>query len=237
MNIRTLVKHGLNLIGIDIIRSRNSPRLTLLGLKHLEFGGVVDVGANEGQFARYISKFFPDAKLYCFEPLDAPFNKLVEWADTQNNRVACFQFALGDCPGEAVMHLHEQHTPSSSLLASTDTCHTLYPQTQAEHLTRIQVSTLDKALGDALDSMPRDILLKLDVQGFEDRVLRGGRQVLSQCRAVILEINLDPMYSDQANFQDLMCLLWDANFRYAGNLDQIYGEDGRVLWLDAVFLK
>ena len=26
-------------------------------------------------------------------------------------------------------------------------------------------------------------------------------------------------------------------YRYAGNLDQVYGEDGRVVFLDAVFVK
>jgi hypothetical protein len=32
-------------------------------------------------------------------------------------------------------------------------------------------------------------------------------------------------------------LLYDAGFTYAGNLDQAFGEDGRVVFLDAVFLR
>ena len=142
---------------------------------------------------------------------------------------------LGDNVGEADMHLHEKHTPSTSLLASTDNCHSLYPQTKAEHKTRIKVSTLDIAIKDFIDTLPCDILLKLDVQGFEDRVLHGSARVLTQCRAVGLEVSIDPLYEGQANFYVLSNLLHEAGFHYAGNLDQCYGDDGRVVFLDAVF--
>ncbi len=237
MNLRTLIKRGANAVGIDLIPIKNSPRRTLLGLSRMSFGSVIDVGANEGQFARQISEFFPDARIYCFEPLEQPFQMLSAWAKKQEGRIRCFQTALGDSAGEGEMHLHEQHTPSSSLLEATDTCHRLYPQTQVERMTRVQVSTLDTALEEALESMPREILLKLDVQGFEDRVLRGGMRMLSQCQAVLLEVCLDPLYTGQANFHELVQLLYDSKFRYAGNLDQAYGQDGRVIFLDAVFVK
>jgi len=237
MNLGTLFKRGANAIGIDVIRTHNSPRRTFLGLSRLGFRSIIDVGANEGQFARQISKFYPNAKLYCFEPLEKPFQELLAWARGQKDRVRCFQTALGDHAGEGEMHLHEQHTPSSSLLAATDACHRLYPQTQSERMTRIQISTLDAEIDELLDSMPRDILLKLDVQGFEDRVLRGAGRVLSQCRAVVLEVCLDPLYEEQATFYELAQLLHEAKFRYAGNLDQVYGEDGRVVYLDAIFVR
>lgn len=174
MGLKNIIRKGLNLLGFDVIRLHQVPKRTLLGLSRHNIGTIIDVGANEGQFARTAAKIFPRAELYCFEPLEDPFRKLSAWAQSQNGRVRCFQMALGDQEGEAEMHLHVQHTPSSSLLASTATCHRLYPQTQVESLTRVRVSTLDEALKDALDRMPRELLLKLDVQGFEDRVLRGG---------------------------------------------------------------
>lgn len=237
MSLKNTVRSAVNRLGFDVIRLKRSPQRTLLGLPRLNIGTIIDVGANQGQFARMISDFFPRAELYCFEPLEEPFRQISAWAQAQNSRVHCFQLALGEQEGEMEMHLHEQHTPSSSLLAATDTCHRLYPQTQAERMTRIRVSTLDQALEDALDHMPREILLKLDVQGFEDRVLRGGTRVLSQCQAVVLEVCLDPLYEEQADFHGLAQLLHTAGFRYAGNLNQAYGEDGRVIFLDAVFVR
>lgn len=152
MSLKNVLRSAVNRLGFDVVRLKRSPQRTLLGLSRLNIGTIINVGANQGQFARLISGFFPRAELYCFEPLEEPFRQLSAWAQAQNSRVHCFQLALGEQDGEMEMHLHEQHTPSSSLLASTDTCHRLYPQTQAERMTRIRVSTLDRALEDALDT-------------------------------------------------------------------------------------
>lgn len=237
MSIKSLVRETVNRAGFDVVRLHNSPKRTLLGLAGMEMGAVIDVGANQGQFARLISGFFPRAQVYCFEPLPGPFQVLSAWAQTQNGRVHCFQMALGDQEGEVEMHLHEQHTPSSSLLPTTETCHRLYPQTQAESMARVRVSTLDQALEASTATMPEPILLKLDVQGFEDRVLRGGKQMLSRCQSIVLEVCVEPLYSGQAEFIDLASMLRDSGFRYAGNLDQSYGDDGRVVYFDALFWK
>ena len=203
----------------------------------MAIASVIDCGANEGQFGRAISAVFPEAQLYCFEPLQEPYGRLCAWAKTQHGRVQCFNFALGDEQGEVEMHRHDGHTPSSSLLASTAHGHRIYPQTQIESLSKVQLTTLDQALQRRLENMPRGILLKLDVQGFEDRVLRGASKVLDACTACVLEVCLDPLYENQAEFLELARLLDDAGYRYAGNLDQVYADDGRVVYLDAVFRK
>lgn len=237
MSMKSLVRGAFNKAGIDVVPLRRSPSRTLLGLANARFGSIIDVGANRGQFAREVSAFFPQARLFCFEPLPGPYAELSAWAATQGGRVQCFDTALGEAAGEMPMHQHDDNLASSSLLAATDTCHALYPQTRAEHLTTIRIDTLDAVLGPALDAMPRDILLKLDVQGFEDRVLRGGPRVLAQCRAVILEVSIEPLYQQQADFHALSSLLHAAGLKYAGNLEQVYAEDGRVAFLDAVFRR
>jgi FkbM family methyltransferase len=237
MALKCALRRAVNLLGLDVIRLQGSPKRTLLGVSRLSIGTVIDVGANEGQFARMILGFFPEAALYCFEPLEGPFRKLSAWAQDRSDQVRCFQLALGDREGEAEMHLHLNHTPSSSLLAATDTCHRLYPQTKSESMARIRLSTLDNALEEILDRMRGETFLKLDVQGYEDRVLRGGRSVLSKCRVVMLEVCLDPLYEEQANYHGLVQLLREAGFRYAGNINQTYGTDGRVVFLDAMFVK
>lgn len=62
--MKRLIKKLFNSFGFDIIRLNNSPNHTLLGLKSLPIKMIIDVGANEGQFAKMISKFFPDAMIY-----------------------------------------------------------------------------------------------------------------------------------------------------------------------------
>jgi FkbM family methyltransferase len=236
-SLKKVLRRAINSLDLDIVRVHRSPKRTLLGMKNFNIRTVIDVGANQGQFARMISSFFPDAGLYCFEPLACPFRVLSAWAQTQGGRVRCFQMALGDVQGEVEMHLHMDHTPSSSFLEATERCHELYPQTQREKITKVYMTTLDEALKGELERMPRDILLKLDVQGFEDRVLLGGQGVLAASRACILEVNLAPLYDGQATFLQLTQILYEAGLRYAGNLDQAYEQNGRVVFLDAVFVR
>jgi FkbM family methyltransferase len=237
MNLKKTLRSVVNRTGFDVVRLHSSPRRTLLGLVGHEFRSVIDVGANKGQFAKEISALFPHAQLFCFEPLEEPFRALSEWAGLQGGRVRCYKTALGESEGVVTMQEHSDHSPSSSLLATTETCQELYPQTRAAQSTSIRIATMDEVLADELPKIPRDILLKLDVQGFEDRVIRGGRGVLSQCHAVILEVCVAPLYQAQANFQVLNNLLYEAGFSYVGNLDQVFGPDGKVVFLDAVFSR
>lgn len=235
--IRTPVKRLFHTFGLDIVRLKNVPRGTLAGLRHRPIRTVIDCGANQGQFARYISSLFPDASLYCFEPLREPFQSLTAWVATQGNSVCCFNVALGHREGEVVIHQHVNHSVSSSLLVSTDHEVSVFPQTLNQREVTVPLSTLDSALEYFLDEMAPEILLKLDVQGYEDRVLRGAANLLQRVHACLLEVSVDPMYAGQATFKDLVMLLDEYDLEYAGNLDQSYGEDGRVMWLDALFVR
>lgn len=236
-SIKQLIKVGFNLAGFDIVRNKNSPEQTLLGLKSRPIRSVIDVGANTGQFAKKISDFFPEAKLYCFEPLPEPFDALSAWAKTQNGRVVSFNLAIGEKEGEAEMFLHEDHTPSSSLLATTELTEQYYPFTKGKKRIRVRQATLDAALDEVRAELSSEILIKLDVQGYEDRVIAGGTNTFSKASACILEVSLDKLYEGQADFKELLLMLEELGYRYVGNLDQVYGEDGHCIFLDAVFLK
>jgi hypothetical protein len=135
------------------------------------------------------------------------------------------------------MHRHDDHSPSSSLLASTAHGRELFPQTRAESMAKVRLTTLDRALEGHFGEMKHELFLKLDVQGFEDRVLRGATRLLTQCSACLLEVNVDPLFEGQADFSDLVRILGDADYRYAGNMDQTYAVDGRVIYLDALFIR
>jgi hypothetical protein len=56
-------------------------------------------------------------------------------------------------------------------------------------------------------------------------------------KACILEVCLDKLYEGQAEFKGIIELLYELGFKYAGNLDQSYADDGHVTFIDAVFVK
>lgn len=198
---------------------------------------VIDVGANTGQFAREAVKRFPRAELFCFEPLVGAFEELQRWASSVDHRVTVFNYAVGETEGSTVFHQHSAHSTSSSLLETTTLNTQYYPFMQKQQEVLVKVEALDTALAKHRSQMERAVLLKLDVQGFEDRVLRGAKETLGYATACLLEIDLDLLYKGQASFGDLTHILYAAGYRYAGNLDQIYADDGHVIFGDALFVK
>ncbi len=88
----------------------------------------------------------------------------------------------------------------------------------------------------ALGRLPKGQQNKTE-QAYEDRVLKGGIEILKKASACILEVSLDSLYEGQADFYQLTSFLSEMNYIYAGNLDQIYGQDGRVIFFDALYIK
>jgi FkbM family methyltransferase len=233
---KAAIKKALDGVGLTITRSSNAPERTLLGLARLTVRTIIDVGANEGQFARRMLKVFPNATIYCFEPLPAPFRVLEQWSKgLQRGRVIPINRAIGDRSGQITMKCHDRHSPSSSVLKTTPVALQLYPRLSAQTDIVVTQSTMDESL-DVL-SISNDVLIKMDVQGYEDRVVAGGAQTFSRAIACITEVTLDQLYEDQAEFVRLIGALSEHGYRYAGNLLQSYAADGHCVFVDALFVR
>jgi FkbM family methyltransferase len=235
--LKRLVKSALNGLGFDLVQLSNSPSRTLLGLCNIQFDSIIDIGANTGQFARTMRRFFPRATIYCFEPLPQPYISLSKWAATQDGRVKPIQVALGDYESSVEMNFHFHHSPSSSLLPTTALAEKMYPAIKEQKSVMVRQTTLDHAIAEFNVVLGGKSLVKLDVQGFEDRVLQGGHETFTRASACILEVSIDQLYASQPQFKDLLLRLDGFQYRYVGNLDQTYANDGHCVFFDALFIK
>jgi FkbM family methyltransferase len=235
--MRNLVKNLAHGIGFDIRKQQYNPEYSLLGLRTQPFGTVLDVGANTGQFARRAAELFPEASIVSFEPLPDAFEKLQRWALKHAPRTHAIQVALGDSDGVVQMYRHVEHTVSSSLLSSTDENGRLYPVTRAQQKVGVKVRRLDSLAAEFAPWVRDEVLVKLDVQGFEDRVIRGGMHTIGRASACIVELNLKGLYDGQARVPDIVSLFDDLGFDYAGNISQHCDPGGRVNFIDALFRK
>jgi FkbM family methyltransferase len=234
--IRGAISVLLRPLGFDLIRLYRLPRTTFMGLSRLPINTIVDVGANRGQFAAEALTFFPRAHVISFEPQPSAFHVLDQLAASRRGQLTSVNLALGDKEGVARMQVHVDWDFSSSLLATTPLAHQLYPYQQQQTTIDIRLTTLDRYFETSPLRLEPDILVKIDAQGYDDRVIRGGRSVFSRARACIVEINLDQLYEQQGSFKEIFALLDEFGFRYVGNLDQTYATDGHVVFIDAVFL-
>ncbi len=141
----------------------------------------VDVGANVGYFVALAAGLVgPRGRVTAFEPSPYALERLRALvADNGWRHVEVRAEAIGDSPGRLALPAPdpENHTPS--LLAS--------PAGRA--VTEVEVDTLDRCA--AAWPGRRVDLLKLDIEGFEERALVGAEGLLAagQVRAILVELN------------------------------------------------
>jgi FkbM family methyltransferase len=234
--MKSMIREFAASYGLNISRQSENPMHTFLGLPSFPIHSILDVGANTGQFARIARNHFPYARIFSFEPIPEAYQTLSRWVKEDGN-AAAFQVALGDVNSLADIQVHQDHTPSSSLLPTTLLSHELFPQTVTQHKLEIHIRRGDEFITELGPALEDEILLKLDVQGFEAHVLRGAEKILKRARACIVEINVAQFYEGQSDFFDICELVNIAGMKYAGNLSQTYAKDGHVLYFDAIFQR
>jgi FkbM family methyltransferase len=203
-------------------------------IKNLNIRTVLDVGANIGQFAGEIHAILPEAAIYSFEPLRDCYNLLVEKM-SHVPKFRAFDFALGSEALEIEMHRSE-FTPSSSILQMGEQHKQAFPFTSKEALEKIAVKRLDDVTRD-LD-LAENILIKIDVQGFEDRVIAGGLNTIQLAKLLIVETSFESLYEDQPLFDTIYETLKRMGFAYHGNFSQLLNPmDGKILQADGIFIR
>jgi len=202
--------------------------------KKLNFKAIIDVGANEGQSIEKFSKIFPEAVFYCFEPLPEPFQKLKNKFQNQNN-VHLYPLALGNESSEKIIFRNE-FSPSSSILPMKKIHKTAFTYTEKEFKEKIEIRRLDDILKNTLIAKP--YFVKIDVQGFEAEVIKGGMETIKNANVIILETSFIQLYEGAPLFDDIYVILRDAGFEYIGAYDQLANpNDGMILQQDAIFIK
>jgi FkbM family methyltransferase len=198
---------------------------------------ILDIGANKGQFARLAREVFADAAIYSFEPLPDCFAELRAALPGDQNFFP-FENAIGS-KEETLEFFRSFHTPSSSFLKMEELHKEAFPESQEGQSavpTIVQVKTLDGVLGDK--KLEKNILVKIDVQGFEMEAIEGAKGVLADAKIAILEMSFLNIYENQPLFHDVYEKMYNLGFRFRGSLAQmLHPITEEIVQTDAIFVK
>lgn len=230
--VKNILKSALSKLGFVVYRKQ--PWMdNFRWLQKHKIETVLDIGANEGLFAMEYARILPDATIYSFEPIRSVFERLKHRTNGMN--VKLFNYGLGDVSGKLKINVN-QFSPSSSILELSAVHKDNYGFAVKSTEEEISIKRLDDEF--AVSDFEKNLLVKIDVQGFEDKVISGAGHILAISKVVYLEMTFKELYSGQKLFHDLYMRLYDLGFDYTGSMSQNYDvHDGSVLYEDAVFIN
>jgi FkbM family methyltransferase len=186
---------------------------------------IFDVGANVGQTAKTYRRLFPTADIWSFEPFPASYESLCRSLSDQ--RFHPVPLALSDEITSTTLNIGAASITNSLLRRETDTGKTI----------QIQTDTVDRFCSE--HGISHIDILKVDVEGAENRVFRGAQGMFSRgaVRSVFVEVYFDPVYEGMPLMWDLHAQLGEVGFRLHGLYSLYAGGNGLLSFGNALYVQ
>jgi len=192
---------------------------------------ILDVGAAGGETCIMFTEAFPQGSVYGFEPIQATFTKLKEHTKAYPN-ITIYHTALGNAKEQTSINVMSRIT-SSSLFQSEEKS-TFEGNAYFDIVERepISIDRLDNLMG----NVPEITLIKMDVQGYELEVLKGGQRTLEKAKYVLLEMQNHEIYKGAPKYYDLDAFLRAQGFELFEIMPSIREHD-QVREYDALYIN
>jgi FkbM family methyltransferase len=168
---------------------------------------AVDVGANVGYYSALAAECVgPTGKVIAFEPNPSAFERLRGWIESNALAHAkCFQIAISNAPGRLALYIpppSEHHNNANLISGGVGGSSVIVP-----------VQTLDSMLETL--AIDRVDFLKVDVEGFELRVMQGAERSVEagKIRAILAEFHPVTLSRGGTSTEELLRWLQDRGFQ------------------------
>ncbi len=164
-------------------------------LQHYNIDLVFDIGANKGQYATGIIDAGYTNRIVSFEPLSSVHGIIDAESRKHSQWTVAPRCAIG-AKNEQIEINISANSVSSTLLNMLDSHIEGAPESKIIGKESVKVFPLDE-ISSQYTGNAKNIFLKIDVQGFEEEVLKGAQQILNTAKGVEMEISLIPLYQGQ----------------------------------------
>ncbi len=216
--------------------SNSEPALAWRLIKASGAGLVIDVGANEGQYALGLLSIREDLRIVSFEPLSSAHGALLHRPRRYGNWTVAERTALGAGTGTARLFV-SGNSQSSSLLPMQSAHLSAAPESAYIREETTPLDRLDRVASRFWDSSAR-LMLKIDTQGYETDVIAGAEGILRQVVGIQVEISFVSLYQGQMLAYDTIRQIEGMGFRlFAINNDFRDPDSHALLQANAFFIR
>jgi FkbM family methyltransferase len=171
-------------------------------------------------------RIFTKARVVMVEPQRSKEAILRAKAEASDGRVQ-YEMALLGATSKPGVTFFEMETGSSVLPELAN-----HPRTTVT----MQLTTLDDVVQKRCGTAAIDFI-KLDAQGYELEILKGGLQTLHKAKAILTEASIQPYNEGAPRAAEVICFLKSNGFDLFDFCSQLRKSDG-VLWqTDLLFLR
>jgi FkbM family methyltransferase len=185
---------------------------------------ILDIGANVGDFAKQCSMNYPMAKLFLVEGNAAcePHLKRLKceyFIGLLSDEVKTVQFYVDKnnelSTGNSMYRENTQHFSDENIIVQ-----------------ELQTNTLDEVV------QPRIFdLIKIDVQGSELDVLRGGINTVNSAKGIILELSLIEYNKNAPSADELIQYMESIDYVLVEKLQEHFDSQGQLFQWDGFFVN
>lgn len=184
---------------------------------------VFDVGANEGQTIRRMSRIFQNPKIYAFEPIPELVKKLHKnFSDeVSSGNLILVNAACGNVDSQSNFYVNavSGHSsllrlrPNSEWLKRRSGEKHLKPEEYTKEIIKVDVITLDEFTN--MSGVEHINFLKLDTQGSELDILNGAKNLLSKGKIDLIQTELihNAIYESSSKFEEIQSIFTSADYR------------------------
>jgi FkbM family methyltransferase len=197
---------------------------------------VIDVGANTGQYAKNLRDAGYHGRIVSFEPLLEAHAQLCRAARNDPMWTVAERMAIGDSDGHAEIQVG-RNSVFSSFLLPLDALRDADPDCGFVEKQFVPIARLDTVANRFIDRS-RPFFVKVDVQGFESKVLDGALGLLNHDVGLQLELPLIDVYGGATLFQPFLERMRNLDFDLWSLIPGFADlKTGRLFEVDGVFFK
>ncbi len=206
------------IFGYELIKRKKHPTLdthVINLINHYKIDLVLDVGANYGQFGSMLRRERYKGDIHSFEPVCHSFDNLKK-TSLNDKKWFVHKLAIDAARGKQEINVSTA-SDMSSFLSPNKFGKERFKKINVVQKEMVEVETIDGFLSRRIsDFNKKRILLKMDTQGYDLKVLEGSLNSLDYIVGILSEISLIPIYSGMPHYLDALRKYEDHGFVVTG---------------------
>jgi len=207
----------------QLIKSRNEghyKRLRYYKSTGLNLRNILDIGACNGNWTLNVKNIFPEANILMIEA-NTDKEKILK-------KIGNYKIALLSSEENKEVNYYKS-------LGSDGSGNSIYLEnTKYKFIPEKRVTTTLKLV------LPKNInydFIKMDVQGSELDIIKGGLDIIKKCQYLLLELQISEYNKNAPMICDVITFLKTINFNLVDIFDLLYSSSGSLIQLDGLFIN